>query len=127
MRRPLLRKTGTGIMNHLSLLRRLIGICLMCLALPAAAAVPQSVIEKLALGEGEDKIAAVGEVVAAAEPEGLVLLQSLMAGEVQVLAEKKRVFIVRDGKAMDAVTGAEVWQQQIQQSSLQMQDWQQRR
>ena len=101
-------------MKHvLSLLRRLICLCCLCLvslallALPAAA-VPQAVIEKLALGEDEDKIAAVAEVITAADPQGLVLLQALMAGEVQVQTEKKLVFIVHEGKALNAVTGAEV-------------------
>ena len=84
-------------------------VCLALLALPVMAApVPKAVIEKLALGEGEDKIAAVAEVVTAADPQGLVLLQSLMDNEVQVLVDKKLVFIVRDGKAVDAFTGAEV-------------------
>ncbi len=74
----------------------------------AFAVVPPAVIEKLALGEGEDKIAAVAEVVTAADPDGLVFLQAMMNGEVQVVAEKKQVLIVRDGKAVDAVSGAEV-------------------
>jgi len=100
-------------MNHLpQLLRRplfqLVCLVFALLALPAAATVPRAVIEKLALGEGEDKIAAVAEVVTAADPAGLVLLQSLMDNEVQVLADKKQVFIVREGKAVDAFTGAEV-------------------
>jgi urea transport system permease protein len=79
----------------------------LCLPLAARAALPQALIEKLALGESEDKIAAIGEVVTAADPEGLVFLQSLLAGEVQTVAEKQ-VLIVKDGKAVDAVTGAAV-------------------
>jgi urea transport system permease protein len=90
------------------IISKLILAAVVALATHAVAAVPKPVIEKLALGEGEDKIAAVGEVVAAADPQGLVFLQSLTNGEVQVLADKKLVFIVRDGKAVDAFTGADV-------------------
>jgi MSHA biogenesis protein MshL len=39
-------------------------------------------------------------------------------------SEKKKELVIL---LKPTVTGAEVWQQQIQQSSLQMQDWQQRR
>ena len=73
----------------------------------ARAALPQAVIEKLALGETEDKIAAVGEVVAAADPEGLTFLLLLLEGKVQTVGEKQAI-IVRDGKAVDAVTGKEI-------------------
>ncbi len=71
------------------------------------AALPASVIEKLALGETEDKIAAVGEVVAAADPEGLNFLLLLLDGKVQTVANKQAI-IVRDGKAVDAVTGKDI-------------------
>ncbi len=92
----------------MTLFFRLILIAALALPQLAGAAIPPAVIEKLALGEGEEKIAAVAEIVKAAEPEGLVFLQSLLDGEVQVVTEKKQMLIVRNGKAVDAVTGAEV-------------------
>ncbi len=80
----------------------------LCLPASVLAALPQALIEKLALGENEDKIVAIGDVVTAADPEGLSFLQSMLNGEVQTVAEKKQVLIVRDGKAVDAVSGKEV-------------------
>jgi urea transport system permease protein len=89
--------------------RLFLSACLwLCVTVPVLAALPAAVVEKLALGENEDKVAGVADVVAAADPDGLIFLQAMMAGEVQTLPEKKLVLIVRDGKAVDAVTGAEV-------------------
>ena len=96
-------------MPHLVLVNAMTVLLAAVLCLPVAtqAALPQPLIEKLALGESEVKIAAIGEVVSAADPEGLVFLESLLAGEVQTVAEKQ-VLIVRNGKAVDAVSGKEV-------------------
>lgn len=89
------------------LLHNLIAALLWFTTGAAYAALPQTLIEKLALGESEDKIAAVGEVIAGADPAGLGFLQSLLDGNVQTVTGKQ-VLIVRDGKAVDAVTGTEV-------------------
>jgi urea transport system permease protein len=95
----------------MSTVTRLLLPVALCLALAATsvarAALPGPLIEKLALGESEDKIAAIGEVIAAADPEGLAFLKSLLDGEVQVVAGKQ-VLIVRDGKAADAATGKDI-------------------
>ena len=71
----------------------------------AMAALPKVLVEKLALGESDDKVAAIAEIVASADEAGLALLQSLLASEVQIVTEKKIVLLVKDGKAVDAVTG----------------------
>ena len=87
--------------------RVLIALCLM-LPLAAMSALPKALVEKLALGESDDKVAAIAEVVASADEAGLAFLQSLLAGEVQIVTEKKIVLLVKDGKAVDAVTGSAV-------------------
>ena len=88
------------------LLRPILIALLSLLYWPAAAmaALPVGLMQKLALGESDEKIAAVAQVVTAADPDGLVFLQSLLAGEVQTGADKQ-VFIVRDGMVADALSG----------------------
>ena len=78
------------------------------LPLAVQAALPKALVEKLALGESDDKIAAIAEIVASADESGLSFLQSLLNGEVQVVAEKNSVLLIRGGKAVDAVSGNEV-------------------
>src|SRR5690349_18197098 len=73
-----------------------------------ADSVPKDIIEKLALGESEEKIAAIAAIVGAGSDAGLALLRALSDGEVQIVADKKLVLLVKDGKATDAVTGREV-------------------
>jgi len=80
----------------------------MLAPLAASAAVPKEVVEKLGLGEGDEKVEAIGEIVKAADQAGLALLLSLQNGELQVVADKKLVLLVKDGKATDAVTGKAV-------------------
>jgi len=94
-------------------LMRLFSFLLLCAPLlggllaplAASAAVPKEVVEKLGLGEGDEKVEAIGELVKAADEAGLALLLSLQNGELQIVADKKLVLLVKDGKATDAVTG----------------------
>ena len=88
------------------LVRLLAALALLAAAHGAQAALSPSIIQKLALGESDDKIAAIGEVIAAADPEGLAFLQAMLAGEVQTA--EKMVLIVRDGKAVEAGSGKEI-------------------
>ena len=74
-------------------------------ATPAHAIAPQ-LVHDLALGENDEKVKAIGALVASGEAEALPLLQSLLAGEVQTAGET--VLRVKDGTAIDLATGAKV-------------------
>ena len=81
----------------------LVLLVLAALALPAAAISPAQ-IEKLALGEYEDKLAALNELLAADDESALAFLQALHDGLVQVVSGKQ-VLIVKDDAGTDAVSG----------------------
>ena len=84
---------------------RLVCCFLLCLGLSAGAlALTAEQAGRLAAGESDERIAALDEVVAAVDPALGPLLQALLADEVKVAAG--RAFIVRDGRAVDAATGA---------------------
>ncbi len=59
---------------------------------------------RIAQGESDARIAALNEAVAAADPALAAYVQALLADEVKLVGGK--AFIVRDGKASDAATGA---------------------
>jgi urea transport system permease protein len=71
-----------------------------------ASAVDRTAVEKLAFGEGDERIAAIGALVAEGDPRAVEILQALGDGELQ--AAGKRVLIVHEEKALDAVTGEAV-------------------
>ena len=82
--------------------------------LPAAAvlfsasawALDGAAVEKLALGEGDERIAAINALVSEGDPRAADVLKALADGEMQTAG--RRVLIVRSGKAVDAVTGKAV-------------------
>jgi len=76
------------------------------LAAGAAHALTPDQALRIAQGESDARIAALNEVVIAADPALAAYVQALLADEVKVSAGK--VLIVRDGKATDATTGAVV-------------------
>ncbi|HKA42010.1 MAG TPA: urea ABC transporter permease subunit UrtB [Burkholderiales bacterium] len=71
-----------------------------------AAALEAHTVSKLATGDSDEKIAAIGALVAGADPRAAILLQALADGELQVAG--KRVLIVKSGEATDAATGEKV-------------------
>ena len=75
-------------------------------ALPAAAIAP-ALIEKLALGEYDEKVAAITELLAADDESALGFLQALHDGTVQI-AGGKQVLVVKDDSGTDAVSGKSV-------------------
>ena len=75
------------------------------LAQSAFALTPDQAL-RVAAGESDARIAALNEVVAAADPALGPFVQALLADEVKVAAG--RALIVREGKAVDAATGAAV-------------------
>jgi len=69
-----------------------------------AAALTQQQALSIAAGDSEARIAALNAAVAAADPALAAYVQALLADEVKVAGE--RAYIVRDGQAIDAATGA---------------------
>jgi urea transport system permease protein len=87
------------------LLTALFGALFLGLAGAAFALTPDQAL-RIAQGESDARIAALNEVVTAADPALAAYVQALLADEVKVSGGK--AFIVRDGKASDAATGAAV-------------------
>ena len=81
---------------------------LLCLFLAlghvASFALTADLAARIAAGESEDRIAALNEAVAAADPALGAFVQALLDDEVKLAGGK--AYIVKDGKATDAATGA---------------------
>jgi urea transport system permease protein len=73
------------------------------LACGSAQAIDRAAVEKLAFGEGDERIEAIGALVAEGDAAAVRVLQALAEGELQTAG--KRVLIVHEEKAQDAVTG----------------------
>src|SRR5262245_4263498 len=76
---------------------------LAALALPAAA-LDRTAVARLATGDSEEKLEAIGARVAEGDPRAIAVLEALGAGELQ--AAGGRVLIVKGERATDALTGA---------------------
>ncbi|MFZ5544700.1 MAG: urea ABC transporter permease subunit UrtB [Pseudomonadota bacterium] len=87
------------------LYRLLVAWCFTTAAF-AAHALDAQQARALAAGDNDERIVALQQAVSRADPALERFAQALLDDEVKFNAE--RVFIVRDGKAVDAVTGAEV-------------------
>ena len=68
----------------------------------SAFAIDAATIDKLAFGESDDKVAAIAALVADGDEQALAVLQALSDGDLQTSG--KRVFILKDGAAIDPVT-----------------------
>jgi len=75
------------------------------IALPAAALDPAAV-QKLATGDGDEKVEAITALLAAGDPRAALVLRALADGELATAGD--RVLIVKGNAATDAVTGAAV-------------------
>ena len=76
----------------------------MICAAPAFA-LDQAALDKLAFGEGDERMAAIAALLAEGDPKAVGVLKALAAGEMQTSG--KRVLIVRGDKAVDPVSGSE--------------------
>ncbi len=86
------------------LVRGLFGaLLLLCTALGSWALTPDQAL-RIVLGETDARVAALNEVVAAADPALEPFVKAILADEVKVAGGK--ALIVRDGKATDVSTGA---------------------
>ena len=80
-------------------------IVALCCAAPALALTPQQA-RALAVGEAETRIAALNAVLGGADEKTVALIQALSDDAVKFT--DTAVFVVKDGKGFDPVTGAEV-------------------
>ncbi len=88
-------------------MRRLIlNLTLALFAAGKAHALDAAAVAKLAFGESDERIAAIGILVGSGDPLAPVLLKALVDGELQAAGE--RVLIIRGEEAIDAATGAKV-------------------
>ena len=71
-----------------------------------AAALDATAVGKLAFGESDEKIEAIGALIAEGDPRAMTVLQALAEGELQVAG--KRVLIVKGDNASDAISGERV-------------------
>ena len=84
-------------------LKTLVGGLLLAGVGLAQALTPDQAL-RIAQGESDARIAALNEVVSAADPALAAYVQALLADEVKLAGGK--AFVVRDGKTVDAATGA---------------------
>ncbi len=87
-------------------IQRFLLCCFLVFAHGAAFALSADQALRIAQGESDNRIAALNEVVTAADPALAAYVKALLADEVKVATGK--AIIVRDGKANDAATGAAV-------------------
>jgi urea transport system permease protein len=71
-----------------------------------AAALDAALVEKLGLGDSDEKVAAINALAATGDPRAAELLAALAEGDVQVAG--KRVLVVKGDQATDAATGEAV-------------------
>ena len=81
-------------------------LLLACFLAAPAAALDQAALQSLAFGEGDERIDAIGVLVAEADPRAYEVLKALGEGEMQTAG--KRVLLVRGEAGVDALTGEKV-------------------
>ncbi|TAK46173.1 MAG: urea ABC transporter permease subunit UrtB [Betaproteobacteria bacterium] len=86
-------------------MRRLL-VLLCLLAAGRAWALDPAAVGRLAFGDGDERIAAIGALLASGEPRVTEVLQAFAAGELQTAGE--RVLIVRGEEGFDAASGQRV-------------------
>jgi urea transport system permease protein len=72
----------------------------------AATALDREAVERLAFGEGDERIEAIGALVTEGDPKAIPVLRAFADGEVQTAG--RRVLVVKGEEATDAVTGEKV-------------------
>src|SRR2546423_9928146 len=75
-----------------------------CLSASAVHALTADDVRAMAIGENDDRAAAIARVAAAGDPKAPAFFQALLDDAVKTAGDK--VYVVRDGKALDAATGA---------------------
>ena len=88
-----------------TLLKRL-AVLVLAFAASLAHALDAAIVNDLAFGDGDTRVAAVDRLAATGDPRAAVLLQALSDGNVQTAG--KQVLIMKGESAEDALTGARV-------------------
>ena len=71
----------------------------------AHAALPEALLLRLATGDNDEKIGALGEIALSGDPAGITLLQALADGRLQVVGEKQVLLYDEAGEVFDALSG----------------------
>ena len=87
------------------LIPALLALMLAVFSCPASA-LDEAAVQKLAFGDNDEQVTAVAALVKDSDPKAAVLLKALADNTLQTTG--KRILIVKDDKATDALTGAEV-------------------
>ena len=100
-----------ALRDAMSLLRPLSLLHCVCLGAALAVASPAHAltlpqVRALTIGESDERAAAIAQAAASGDPKVLEFFQALLADEVKTVGSA--VFVVREGKARDAASGAEV-------------------
>ena len=74
----------------------------------ATAALPPDIVLKLGTGDGDERVEAVRALAGTQDAAARALIEAVVAGQVQASEAAKQVFVVVDGKATDAATGAAI-------------------
>ncbi len=91
----------------LPVFRSLLHCCCLTLLVGAGAsahALTSEQVRAMAIGESDDRAASIAQAATSGDAQAAGFLQALLADEVRTAGDK--VFIVQDGKARDAATGA---------------------
>jgi urea transport system permease protein len=81
-----------------------VALCALCLPVLPAQALTQEQAARMVAGDSDSRIAALNEIVVSADPKLVPFVEAILADEVKVAGGK--AYIVRDGKALDAASGA---------------------
>ena len=95
---------GCGRFTWEALVAALFAIALVAMAMPARALTAEQA-RRIAAGDSDERVEALNEALAAGDAALQGFVRSILDDEVRV--DGDRVFIVRDGKARDAITQAE--------------------
>lgn len=90
-------------MTFLLRLRAVLGLAAILSGVPSHALTPDHV-RAMSLGDNDTRAEAIAQVAAAGDPKAADFFQALLDDAVKTAGDK--VFVVRDGKAVDAATGA---------------------
>ena len=104
MNGPGMSTPGCGRFTWEALVAALFAIALVAMAMPARALTADQE-RRIAAGDGDERVEALNEALAAGDAALQGFVRSILDDEVRV--DGDRVFIVRDGKARDAITQAE--------------------
>src|SRR5258705_13777939 len=79
-------------------------LALAAFAASSAHALTTDQVRAMAIGESDERSAAIAQAAASGDPKAPEFFQALLDDAVKTAGD--RVFVVRDGKAQDAATGA---------------------